>query len=35
MDKIGLFYMLQANPSLATKQLEGRTQDKERLAMVI
>ncbi|XP_024639887.1 CENP-B homolog protein 2-like [Medicago truncatula] len=31
MDETGLFYRLQVDHSLATKQLEGRKQDKERL----
>ncbi|KAH1209676.1 CENP-B 2 [Glycine max] len=35
MDETGLFYRLQADNSLATKQLEGRKQDKERLTVVI
>jgi len=35
MDETELFYRLQANHSLATKQLEGRKQDKERLTVVI
>lgn len=35
MDETGLFYRLQADHSLATKQLEGRKQDKERLTIVI
>lgn len=35
MDETGLFYRLQADHSLATKQLEGRKQDKERLTVVI
>jgi len=35
MDETGLFYKLQADHSLATKQLEGRKQDKERLTVVI
>ena len=35
MDETGLFYRLQADHSLATKQLEGRKQDKERLMVVI
>jgi len=33
--KLGFFYGLQADHSLATKQLEGRKQDKERLTVVI
>ncbi|XP_017638541.1 CENP-B homolog protein 2-like [Gossypium arboreum] len=35
MDETGLFYRLQANHSLATKQLEGRKNDKERLTVVL
>ncbi|XP_074322991.1 CENP-B homolog protein 2-like [Apium graveolens] len=35
MDETGLFYRLQADHSLSTKQLEGRKQDKERLTVVI
>ncbi|CAK8567217.1 unnamed protein product [Lathyrus sativus] len=35
MDKTGLFYRLQDDHSLATKQLEGRKQDKERVTVVI
>ena len=35
MDETGLFYRLQADHSLATKQPEGRKQDKERLTVVI
>ncbi|XP_024005406.1 CENP-B homolog protein 2-like [Eutrema salsugineum] len=35
MDETGLFYRLQADHSLATKQLEGKKQDKERLTIVI
>ena len=35
MDETGLFYRLQADHSLATKQLERRKQDKERLMVVI
>ncbi|CAK8567014.1 unnamed protein product [Lathyrus sativus] len=35
MDETGLFYRLQADHSLATKQHEGRKQDKERLTVVI
>ncbi|MBA0776311.1 hypothetical protein Gotri_011319 [Gossypium trilobum] len=35
MDKIGLFYRLQVDHSLATKQLEGRKKDKERLTAVV
>ena len=33
MDETGFFYRLQADHSLATKQLEGRKQDKERLVL--
>ncbi len=35
MDETWLFYRLQLNHSLATKQLEGKKQDKERLTIVI
>ncbi|MBA0749479.1 hypothetical protein Gogos_003399 [Gossypium gossypioides] len=35
MDETGLFYHLQAEHSLATKQLEGRKKDKERLTVVV
>ncbi|XP_031277424.1 CENP-B homolog protein 2-like [Pistacia vera] len=35
MDEIGLFYRMQADNSLATKQLEGRKQNKERITIVI
>ncbi|MBA0850376.1 hypothetical protein Goshw_028815 [Gossypium schwendimanii] len=35
MDDIGLFYHLQAYYALATKQLEGRKKDKERLIIVV
>lgn len=35
MDETGLFYRLQADNSLATKQLEGRKQNKERITMVV
>ncbi|KAL5146375.1 CENP-B 2 [Glycine soja] len=35
MDETRLFYRLQADHSLATKQLEGRKQDKERSTVVI
>ncbi|KAL4339691.1 hypothetical protein GQ457_08G036670 [Hibiscus cannabinus] len=35
LDETGLFYRLQADHSLATKQLEGRKQDKERLTIAI
>ncbi|XP_060186554.1 CENP-B homolog protein 2-like [Lycium barbarum] len=35
IDETGLFYKLQADHSLATKQLEERKQDKERLTVVI
>ncbi|MBA0869831.1 hypothetical protein Goshw_003926 [Gossypium schwendimanii] len=34
MDEIGLFYRLQADHSLATKQLEGLKKEKERLTAV-
>ncbi|KAM3304556.1 hypothetical protein P3S67_011422 [Capsicum chacoense] len=35
MDETGLFFRLQPDHSLATKQLEGKKQDKERLTVVI
>ncbi|MBA0780397.1 hypothetical protein Gotri_004497 [Gossypium trilobum] len=35
MDEIGLFYRLQADHSLATKQLEGLKKEKERLTAVV
>ncbi|TYJ49448.1 hypothetical protein E1A91_A01G134100v1 [Gossypium mustelinum] len=35
MDETILFYRLQADHSLATKQLEGRKKDKERLIVVV
>ena len=35
MDDISLFYRLQTDHSLATKQLEGRKQNKERLTVII
>ncbi|KAG8375763.1 hypothetical protein BUALT_Bualt10G0134100 [Buddleja alternifolia] len=35
IDKTSMFYRLQAEHSHATKQLEGRKQDKERLTIVI
>ncbi|XVF51243.1 hypothetical protein PTKIN_Ptkin04bG0168800 [Pterospermum kingtungense] len=35
MDETGLFFRLQVDHSLATKQLEGKKQDKERLTIVI
>lgn len=35
MDETGLFYRLQADHSLATKQLEGRKKDKERLTVAV
>ncbi|MBA0736684.1 hypothetical protein Gogos_010207 [Gossypium gossypioides] len=35
MDETDLFYRLQADHSLATKQLEGRKKDKERLTVVV
>ncbi|MBA0766109.1 hypothetical protein Gotri_015181 [Gossypium trilobum] len=35
MDETGLFYHLQVEHSLATKQLEGRKKDKERLTVVV
>ncbi|XP_055835082.1 CENP-B homolog protein 2-like [Solanum dulcamara] len=33
MDETGLFYRLEADHSLATKQLEGRKKDKERITL--
>ena len=35
MDETCLFYRMQADNSLATKQLEGRKQNKERITIVI
>ncbi|MBA0648888.1 hypothetical protein Goklo_016522 [Gossypium klotzschianum] len=35
MDETDLFYCLQADHSLATKQLEGQKKDKERLTVVV
>ncbi|MFQ6634157.1 hypothetical protein Gotur_010404 [Gossypium turneri] len=35
MDETDLFYRLQADHSLGTKQLEGRKKDKERLTVVV
>lgn len=35
MDETGLFYRLEADHSLATKQLEGRNKDKERIIVVV
>jgi hypothetical protein len=35
MDETRLFYCMQANNSLATKQLEGRKQNKERITITI
>ena len=35
MDENGLFFRMQAGHSLATKQLEGRKQDKERITLVL
>ncbi len=35
MDETGLFYRMQADNSLATRQLEGRKQSKERLTAVV
>jgi hypothetical protein len=35
MDETGLFYHMQADNSLATKQLEGRKQNKERITITI
>ena len=35
MDETGLFWRMQADSSLATKQLEGRKQNKERVTITI
>ena len=35
IDETRLFYWLQPDHSLATKKLEGKKQDKERLTIVI
>jgi len=35
MDETGLFYRMQANNSLATRQLEGRKQNKERITITV
>ena len=35
MDETGLFFRMQADHSLATKQLKGRKQDKERITLVL
>ena len=35
MDETGLFYRMQADNSLATRQLEGRKQNKERITIAI
>ncbi|XP_031282511.1 dirigent protein 5-like [Pistacia vera] len=35
MDETGLFYQMQDDNSLATKQLEGQKQNKERITIVI
>ncbi|XP_022851306.1 CENP-B homolog protein 2-like, partial [Olea europaea var. sylvestris] len=35
MDETGLFYRLEADHSLATKQLKGRKKDKERITVVV
>ncbi|KAJ0034129.1 hypothetical protein Pint_25249 [Pistacia integerrima] len=35
VDETRLFYRLQPHHSLATKQLEGKKQDKERLTIVV
>ena len=35
MDETGLFFRMKADHSLATKQLEGRKQDKERITLVL
>ncbi|XP_055800343.1 CENP-B homolog protein 1-like [Solanum dulcamara] len=35
MDETGLFYRLEADHSLATKQFEGRKKDKERITLAL
>ncbi|KAL5756639.1 hypothetical protein ACOSQ2_021385 [Xanthoceras sorbifolium] len=35
MDEIGLFFRLEADHSLATKQLEGYKKDKERIIIAV
>ncbi len=35
MDETGLFYRMQADNSLATRQLKGRKQNKERITITI
>jgi len=35
MDETGLFYHMQADNSLATRQLEGRKQNKERITITV
>jgi hypothetical protein len=35
MDETGLFYRMQADNSLATRQLEGRRQNKERITITV
>ena len=35
MDETGLFYRLEANHTLATKQLKERKNDKERITIVV
>jgi len=35
MDETGLFYRMQADNSLATRQLEGRKQNKERITITV
>ncbi|XP_074327476.1 uncharacterized protein LOC141665387 [Apium graveolens] len=35
MDETGLFYRLEVDHSLATKQLEGRKKDKERITIAV
>ena len=35
MDETGLFYRLEADYSLATKQLEGRKKDKEQITIIV
>jgi len=35
MDETGLFYRMQADRSLATKQLEGKKKDKERITIAV
>jgi hypothetical protein len=35
MDETGLFYHMQVDNSLATRQLEGRKQNKERITIIV